>query len=57
MIKLDNNELMDIKGGNIAYTATMINAICRVVDIIFEVGKNIGSSIRRSSENSVCPLK
>ena len=54
---VNNSDLMAISGGNITYTATFINAICRVVDIIFEVGKNLGSAIRRSTENTTCPLK
>ena len=57
MKNVSNDKLMDIRGGSITYTATLINALCRVVDIIFEVGKNIGSSIRRSNEDTICPLK
>ena len=57
MIKVKNDELMNIKGGSVAYTATFISALVRAIDIIFEIGKSLGSSIRRSSDNTSCLVK
>ena len=57
MIKVNNDELMNIKGGSVSYTATFISALVRAIDIIFEIGKSLGSSIRRSSDNTSCLVK
>lgn len=57
MKKIENSELRQVIGGSITLTATFINAFCRMVDFIFEVGQNLGSSIRRNIEKSTCPIK
>lgn len=45
-------ELIEIEGGNIS--ATMINAIVRGFQFLFEVGKSIGSSISRMVSKNYC---
>ena len=57
MKKIEKDEQIKIVGGSITYSATFINAICRVVDILFDVGQNLGSAIRRSIEKESCSLK
>lgn len=57
MKKLDRREQLEVIGGSITYSATFVNAICRVVDLIFTIGENIGSSIRRNVEGNICPIK
>lgn len=45
-------ELLDIQGGSIS--ATMINAIVRGFQFLFEVGKSVGSSISRMISKNYC---
>ena len=49
---LDEKQLYDITGG--AVTAAMLNAAARAVNTILEVGRTIGSSIRRIFSRSYC---
>lgn len=51
---LNKNELMAIRGG--AVTATLINAIVKGLNILIELGKSVGSSIRRISSGSTCSI-
>ena len=57
MIKLEKEELKKIDGGALVFNATYLNALYKFSSLIFDVGKEVGSSIRRLSENKVCPLK
>ena len=54
MRDLNNNELMNIEGG--AISGTLINSITRGIDTILNVGRSLGSAIRRIGSNNVCPL-
>ena len=49
---LSKTELYDIKGGAIGLT--ILNAVARIVSTIFDIGYNIGSSIRRLTSNRMC---
>ena len=49
------SELKYIKGGT-KISGTIINAAVRLFNLVFELGRTIGSSIRRSDENKVCPI-
>jgi len=46
MIILNNNELADISGGAIRITAALINATSRVVSVILDLGRSLGTSVR-----------
>ena len=50
--ELKENEMMNIDGGTIS--ATFISAIAKVVEILFEIGKETGSAIRRLTTGSYC---
>lgn len=52
---VENDVLLSINGG-IKISGSMINAIVGTVKIIFEIGKALGSSIRRSRDNKLCPI-
>lgn len=49
-------ELLQIKGGTTSITSTALNALARVGDLIVEIGKMIGSSIRRVAEGKQCSV-
>lgn len=51
-MRLKNNELIDINGG--AITATWLNSCSRFISLVIEVGKMIGSSIRRTITKNYC---
>lgn len=56
MHKLSELEMQKIKGGNSYITAAFISAITRCGSCILDVGRSIGSAIRRIYENDSCPL-
>ena len=53
MRELDKNEMLKIDGGA-GFTATMMNAIYKTIEIIFKIGEALGSYIRRKSEDKMC---
>ena len=57
MMKLQKKELYNIEGGSMTFNATYINAIYKLSELIFNIGREVGSSIRRVSSIKVCPLK
>ena len=57
MKRINNNELDTIKGGNTSITGPIINAIVNVIKVLQEAGFELGSGIRRISENNLCPLE
>ncbi len=44
-MKLNDNDLYLVSGGSI--NGTLINAFARLIDLAIDIGKMIGSSIRR----------
>ena len=46
MIELNKNEMLKIDGGA-GFTATMMNAIYKTIEVIFNIGEAFGSYIRR----------
>lgn len=52
---LEKQELLQVVGG-ISITGTLINSICRGVEAIMDVGRSLGSAIRRAIGGSICPL-
>lgn len=57
MNKVEKCELQMIEGGAVTFNASYLTALYKVSSLLFEVGKELGSSIRRISSNSLCPLK
>ena len=54
MNKIKDNELKCIIGG--AITGTMINAIARGITSIYNVGRALGSALRRAISGKYCSL-
>ncbi|MBQ8234540.1 MAG: hypothetical protein IJZ36_03035 [Bacilli bacterium] len=50
---INDNTLSNYKGG---ISAAFINSIIRGVTFLFELGKSLGTSIRRNLSKSICPL-
>lgn len=55
MLELGNNELINIEGGA-SFSATLLNAASRAISTFMELGRNLGSAIRRVVSGSVCPF-
>jgi len=55
MNKLTNEELFQIKGGSNLLTATFLNAAARCLNVFLDIGRAIGSSIRRIYSGNICP--
>ncbi len=53
-MKLNNKELLMIKGG--AVNSAIINAIVKGISILIELGRSLGSSIRRASSGQTCEI-
>lgn len=49
---LKKDELITIKGG--AISASWLNYITRAISLLFEIGRSIGSSIRRAYTHNYC---
>lgn len=56
MIELKDKELMSIEGGANWLTASFINAAARAIDTLMDVGRSLGSAIRRAFSGNVCSL-
>lgn len=44
-VKLEDHDLIEVSGG--AINGTLINAFARLLDLVIDIGRMIGSSIRR----------
>lgn len=54
-MSLKKDELIQIYGGaNIS--GTLINSIVRGIEAILDLGRSLGSSIRRIGNNNICSL-
>lgn len=54
-MKLTKQEMKNITGGGISYS--LINAITKVINTIYELGQNTGSALRRVIKKAYCPIK
>ena len=54
-MKLTKEELKQIKAGA-TFSATLINSLVRGVNSVLDIGRYLGSSIRRLVGNKACSL-
>ena len=55
MKELNKKEMQKIEGGS-DITATMVNAIYKIYNLIYTLGESLGNYIRRSNENKMCDI-
>jgi len=55
MKELSNKELLTIAGGA-SLSASFFNALSRTVETVLEVGRSLGSAIRRLFNGSYCSV-
>ena len=56
MQELKKEELLNIEGGNIGVNGTLISSLTRGINTLLELGRSLGSAIRRVQEGNMCPL-
>lgn len=54
MKKLSNEELFNIVGGGIS--ASMISAVVRGINSFLDLGRSVGSAIRRLTSGTLCSV-
>lgn len=55
MKELKKEELLNVVGGA-TWSASMLNALSRAVSTLMDLGRSLGTSIRRSISGKVCPV-
>lgn len=53
---LQKQELLQVTGGAFKITASFVNAIARLGSTIMDIGRSVGSAIRRASGGKMCPI-
>ena len=56
MIELKDRELMNVEGGANWFTASFLNAASRAIETVMEIGRSLGSAIRRAFSGKVCSI-
>ena len=54
-MELNKNQLINIVGG-INISGTLINSIVKGINAILDLGRSLGSSIRRIKSGNICSL-
>ena len=54
-MELKQVEMQSVIGGAIA--SSMINAITKAVNTVYNLGKQVGSGFRRIVKNQYCPIR
>lgn len=57
MKEIKEEDLNIISGGNVSASGPIINAVVNVIKVLKDAGYQLGSGIRRISENNLCPLE
>ena len=56
MKKLGKYEMMNVSGGGLNITVTFLTALIRGVNSFMDVGRSLGTAIRRTTSGKYCPL-
>lgn len=51
-MKLTKKEQLKTYGGSVS--STMVNALVKGISLLIDLGRSLGSTIRRASENNMC---
>lgn len=51
---IDEFELTNITGGATTISGTLINAVCKLVNTLLELGRTVGSAIRTAQTGRKC---
>ncbi len=53
-MQLNEQQMYGIQGGGISINATLINAFARAISTILDLGRTVGSAIRRIYSKNYC---
>lgn len=53
-MELNKEELLMISAGGLS--GTLLNAIVRGINAVLDLGRSLGTAIRRIGSNNICPL-
>ena len=56
MNEMSKQELKNIYGGT-TISGTLINSLVKGIDVILDLGRSLGSAIRRIQDKNVCPYE
>lgn len=56
MQELNKEELLNIDGGASSINGTLINSLARGVNTFLDLGRSLGTAIRRIHDGNICPL-
>ena len=57
MIELKEEKLSNTYGGTTTITGSLVDALVNVAKVIYGFGRDLGFSIRRMTEGTLCPLQ
>lgn len=55
MKELNKKEMLEISGGG-NITGSLLSALYKTIEVIYEVGESLGSYIRRKVEDKMCDI-
>lgn len=55
MKELNKKEMLEISGGG-TITGSLLSALYKTIEVIYEVGESLGSYIRRKVEDKMCDI-
>ena len=55
MKELEKYELLNVTGGA-SWSGSLFNSIARAIDTVMDVGRSLGSAIRRIANGSLCSI-
>lgn len=56
MKEIEEKKQMLIVGGSTTLSGTILNQLNKLIDILVDSGRTLGTSIRRIVEDKICPL-
>ena len=56
MQELDNRQLFEISGGASWFSGAFFTSISRAIETVMNVGRSLGSAIRRAVSGTICPV-
>lgn len=57
MVELKKEELLEVKGGASWFTGTFISAITKAGNTLLDMGRSLGTAVRRIFSGNVCDVK
>ncbi len=53
---MSDKELLKVTGGASSFSASLLSAIIKGINTLYELGRSLGTAIRREQENKLCEI-